>query len=127
MLGTTFGGNHLACAAALAVLEIIEREDLVEKSRQRGQYLTNMLKKVDGIKNIRGLGLMIGFDVPTELKELRNTLLFQHNVFTGEAKPNVIRLLPALTITRKQMDEFIDVLKEAVEEKMATVKVPAGS
>ncbi len=116
MLGTTFGGNHLACAAALAVLEIIEREDLIEKSKQRGQYLMNKLKKIEGIENIRGVGLMIGFDVPEELKDLRKNLLQQHNIFTGEAKPNVIRLLPALTITRKQMDEFLEELKEAINE-----------
>lgn len=116
MLGTTFGGNHLACAAALAVVEVIESEDLIEKARQRGQYLTNKLRKVEGIGNIRGLGLMIGFDVPAELKDLRKNLLQQHNIFTGEAKPNIIRLLPALTIQRKQMDEFIDALQEAIQE-----------
>lgn len=116
MLGTTFGGNHLACAAALAVLEVIEQEDLIEKAKQRGQYLQNMLKKIDAIENVRGLGLMIGFDVPEDLKELRKNLLLQYNIFTGEAKPNVIRLLPALSITRKQMDEFIDGMEECIGE-----------
>jgi acetylornithine aminotransferase len=116
MLGTTFGGNHLACAAALAVLEVIEKEDLIEKAKQRGQYLLNRLKRVKGIENIRGLGLMVGFDVPEEIKDLRKNLLSKHNVFTGEAKPNVIRLLPALTITRKQLDEFLDVLQEEITE-----------
>jgi acetylornithine aminotransferase len=116
MLGTTFGGNHLACAAALAVLEVMEEEDLVEKAKQRGQYLFNLLKKVEGIENIRGMGLMIGFDVPEEIKDLKKNLLYQHNVFTGESKPNVIRLLPALTITRKQMDEFLEALAEAIRE-----------
>lgn len=116
MLGTTFGGNHLACAAALAVLEVIEKENLIEKAKQRGQYLLNKLKKIEGIENVRGLGLMIGFDVPDELKELRNNLLWQHNVFTGEAKPNIIRLLPALTITRKQMDEFLEALQDSIHE-----------
>src|SRR5215217_3898398 len=116
MLGTTFGGNHLACAAALGVLEVMEQEDLIEKAKQRGQYLINKLKKVDAIENIRGLGLMIGFDVPEELKDLRKNLLLHHNVFTGEAKPNVIRLLPALTINRKQMDEFLEALLEAINE-----------
>ncbi|HEU4470767.1 MAG TPA: aminotransferase class III-fold pyridoxal phosphate-dependent enzyme [Flavisolibacter sp.] len=114
MLGTTFGGNHLACAASLAVLEVMEEEELVEKSRQRGQYLINKLKKVDGIENIRGQGLMIGFDVPEELKDLRKNLLQHHHIFTGEAKPNVIRLLPAMTITRKQMDEFLEALEEEI-------------
>ncbi|MGZ3913060.1 MAG: aspartate aminotransferase family protein [Flavisolibacter sp.] len=116
LLGTTFGGNHLACAAALAVLEVMEEEDLIEKAKQRGQYLLNKLKKVAGIENVRGMGLMIGFDVPEEIKELRKKLLQDHNVFTGEAKPNVIRLLPALSITRKQMDEFLEALQESIAE-----------
>lgn len=117
MLGTTFGGNHLACAAALAVLEVIEMEDLLEKAKQRGQYLLNKLKGIDGLQNVRGLGLMVGFEVPEPLKDLRKDLLEQHFIFTGEAKPNVIRLLPALTITRKQMDEFLDAVREAVASK----------
>jgi acetylornithine aminotransferase len=117
MLGTTFGGNHLACAAALAVLEVIEMEDLLEKAKQRGQYLLNKLKSIDGLENVRGLGLMVGFEVPGPLKDLRKDLLEQHYIFTGEAKPNVIRLLPALTITRKQMDEFLDAVREAVASK----------
>jgi len=124
MLGTTFGGNHLACAAGLAVLEVMEEEDLVEKSKQRGQYLINKLRKIDGIENVRGLGLMIGFDVPLDLKDLRKNLLLHHNVFTGEAKPNVIRLLPALTITRKQMDEFLDALQEAINELRSEQNIP---
>jgi acetylornithine/N-succinyldiaminopimelate aminotransferase len=124
MLGTTFGGNHLACAAGLAVLEVMEEDDLVEKSKQRGQYLINKLKKINGIENVRGLGLMIGFDVPSDLKDLRKNLLLQHNVFTGEAKPNIIRLLPALTITRKQMDEFLDALQEAIKELQSEQNIP---
>lgn len=116
MLGTTFGGNHLACAAALAVLEVIEDEGLIEQAKQRGMYLLNRLKKIDGIENIRGRGLMIGFDVPEELKGLRQNLLFKHNIFTGEAKPNVIRLLPSLAITRKQVDEFLETLQEEINE-----------
>jgi acetylornithine aminotransferase len=116
MLGTTFGGNQLACAAALAVLEVIEKEQLIEVAKQRGQYLLNRLKAIDGLQNVRGRGLMIGFDVPESLKDLKKKLLFDHNVFTGEAKPNVIRLLPSLAITRKQVDEFLEVLKEAIAE-----------
>ena len=123
MLGTTFGGNQLACAAALAVLEVIEQEGLIEKAKQRGQYLMNLLKKIDGIENIRGRGLMVGFDVPEELKDLRKNLLYKHNIFTGESKPNTIRLLPSLAISRKQLDEFLDALKEEIEtmkkEKLA--------
>jgi acetylornithine aminotransferase len=115
MLGTTFGGNQLACAAALAVLEVIEVDDLIEKAKQRGQYLMNLLKKIDGIENIRGKGLMVGFDVPEELKDLRKNLLYKHNIFTGESKPNTIRLLPSLAISRKQLDEFLEALKEEIE------------
>ncbi len=114
MLGTTFGGNHLACAAALAVLEVIEEEKLVDVARQRGQYLFNRLKAIEGIDNVRGRGMMIGFDVPDAIKDLRKTLLNDYFIFTGEAKPNVIRLLPSLSITRKQVDEFLDTLKEAI-------------
>jgi acetylornithine aminotransferase len=116
MLGTTFGGNHLACAAALAVLEVIEQEGLLDRAKNRGTYLINRLKTIDGIMNVRGRGLMIGFDVPEELKNLKKNLLQTYNIFTGEAKPNVIRLLPSLAINRKQIDEFLDVLKEAIEE-----------
>ena len=115
MLGTTFGGNHLACAAALAVLEIIEQENLIEKAEERGHYLMAKLKEFDGLQNIRGRGLMIGFDVGDNLKELRKKLLQKH-VFTGEAKPNVIRLLPALSIGSKQLEEFLEIIKEAIEE-----------
>jgi acetylornithine/N-succinyldiaminopimelate aminotransferase len=115
MLGTTFGGNHLACAASLAVLEVIEKENLIEQAKQRGMYLINRLKKIDGIENVRGRGLMIGFDVPGELKDLKKNLLFNQNIFTGESKPNVIRLLPSLAITRKQVDEFLEALQEEVD------------
>ena len=124
MLGTTFGGNHLACAAALAVLEVIEQENLIEMAKQRGMYLMNKLKNIDAIKNVRGKGLMIGFDVPEEIKDLKKKLLQSFNVFTGEAKPNVIRLLPSLAISRKQVDEFLEVLQEAIAElktEMVTV------
>jgi len=114
LLGTTFGGNHLACAAALAVLEVMEEEKLVDMALQRGMYLLNKLKAMEGIQNVRGRGLMIGFDVPEEQKQLRKKLLHDHFVFTGESKPNVIRLLPSLALSRKQADEFLEALGEAV-------------
>jgi acetylornithine aminotransferase len=123
MLGTTFGGNQLACAAALAVLEVIEQEGLIEKAVQRGQYLMNRLKTIEGVQNVRGRGLMIGFDLPDALKDLRKNLLYKHFIFTGEAKPNVIRLLPSLTITRKQIDEFLDVLQEEINALNSVNKV----
>ena len=114
MLGTTFGGNHLACAAALAVLEVIEKENLISMAKQRGMYIKSQLQKIAGIENIRGRGLMIGFDLPESLKELRKVLLNDFNVFTGEAKPNVVRLLPSLALSRKQADEFLEALQEAI-------------
>jgi acetylornithine aminotransferase len=116
MLGTTFGGNHLACAAALAVLEVMDEENLLSMAKQRGMYLMNQLKAIEGIENVRGRGLMIGFDVPEKLKGLKKLLLEQYNIFTGEAKPNVIRLLPSLALSRKQADEFLEALKEAILE-----------
>lgn len=116
LLGTTFGGNHLACAAALAVLEVLEEENLINMAKQRGMYLMNQLKSIEGIENVRGRGLMIGFDVPENLKGLKKLLLEQYNIFTGEAKPNVIRLLPSLALSRKQADEFLEALKEAILE-----------
>ena len=119
MLGTTFGGNHLACAAALAVLEVIEQENLIEMAKQRGMYIINKRKNIDAIKNVRGKGLMIGFDVPEEIKDLKKKLLSDFNVFTGESKPNVIRLLPSLALSRKQADEFLEALNECIEEMKA--------
>src|SRR6478609_3500798 len=88
MLGTTFGGNHLACAAALAVLEVIEKENLMANAEKVGTYLMEELKNIPELSNVRGRGLMIGFDVPAELRELKKNLLLKHEVFTGEAKPN---------------------------------------
>lgn len=112
MLGTTFGGNQLACAAAIAVLEVIEREGLINNAAILGEYLSNELKQLPGISNVRGRGLMIGFDVPSELPALRKQLLANHHIFTGEAKPNVIRLLPSLALTRPEADEFLTALKQ---------------
>ena len=115
MLGTTFGGNHLACAAALGVLEVIEEENLIHHAEENGTYLLNELKKINGIENVRGKGLMIGFDVPENLKELKKDLLNKHHIFTGEAKPNVIRLLPALTITKPEINHFLRALKKEIK------------
>ncbi|MEO7531161.1 MAG: aminotransferase class III-fold pyridoxal phosphate-dependent enzyme [Sediminibacterium sp.] len=116
MLGTTFGGNQLACAAALAVLEVIDEENLMANAKDNGDYLMEQLKQIHGLSNVRGLGLMIGFDVSDELKNLKKKLLFDFKIFTGEAKPNVIRLLPSLALKRKQIDDFLESLKEAIEE-----------
>jgi len=110
MLGTTFGGNHLACAAALAVLEVIEKENLIQNATNIGGYLAEKLKGLPHIKNIRGKGLMIGFDAPDNMKDLRKNLLFKQFVFTGEAKPNVVRLLPSLALTQQEADQFVNAL-----------------
>lgn len=111
MLGTTFGGNHLACAAALAVLEIINRDNLMHNAETVGDYLLAELKILPKIKEVRGRGLMIGIELPEELNMVKKNLLFKHKIFTGEAKPNVIRLLPALNITRVEADIFLEAFK----------------
>jgi len=108
MLGTTFGGNHLACAAALAVLETIREEKLVENAATVGNYLMEQLRTFDKVKEVRGRGLMIGIELPEELAYVRKELLQTHKIFTGEAKPNVIRLLPSLALTQAHADQFLE-------------------
>lgn len=115
MLGTTFGGNHLACAAALAVLEVIEKDDCIINAADVGQYLIDELKKLPKIKEVRGKGLMIGIELPEELKDVKKNLLFNHHIFTGEAKPNVIRLLPALNITKVEADVFLEAISQELK------------
>lgn len=112
LLGTTFGGNHLACAAALAVLEVIEQDQLVQNAQKIGSYLTEQLSTLPNIKEVRGRGLMIGIELPEELNQVRKELLFKHKIFTGEAKPNVIRLLPSLALTQAQADQFLTAFRE---------------
>lgn len=114
MLGTTFGGNHLACAAALAVLEVMEEEKLMKHTSENGTYLSEQLKAIPELQNVRGKGLMIGFDVPEHIKDLKKLLLQEYKIFTGEAKPNVIRLLPSLALQKEQIDEFLQSLKQAI-------------
>ena len=112
MLGTTFGGNHLACAAALAVLEVMQEEDLMKNAELVGDYLIAALNQLPNIKEVRGKGLMIGIELPEEFKMVKRNLLFNHKIFTGEAKPNVIRLLPALNISKLEADIFLLALKK---------------
>ncbi len=119
-LGTTFGGNHLACAAALAVLEIIEEEKLMGNAVMIGKYLRDELNAIPELKNVRGRGLMIGFDVPDELKDLKKNLLWKQKIFTGEAKPNVIRLLPSLGLKKKDAEQFIESIKEEISLLVST-------
>ncbi len=107
MLGTTFGGNHLACAAAMAVLEVMESENLVENAAKVGEYLRQELQKMPQIKEVRGLGLMIGLEFEESVKDLRRKLLFEQHVFTGVSGTNVIRILPPLCLTMQDADEFL--------------------
>lgn len=111
MLGTTFGGNHLACSAALAVLDVFETENLLENVNRVGEYLLGELKKIEWIKDVRGRGLMIGFDVEGSGGDLRRKLLFEHNVFTGGAGQHTVRLLPALNLTLEQAGRFIEIIR----------------
>jgi acetylornithine aminotransferase len=115
MLGTTFGGNHLACAAALAVLEVMEKENLMENATTIGNYLMEELKKLPNIVEVRGRGLMIGIELPDTKADVKKNLLFKHKIFTGEAKQNVIRLLPALNITKVEADLFLKAIKIELE------------
>jgi len=108
MLGTTFGGNHLACAAALAVLEEMETHNLMQNAATIGNYLITELKKIPQIIEVRGRGLMIGIELPAELAHIKTDLLFKEYIFTGEAKPNVIRLLPALNLNKTHADIFLN-------------------
>ncbi|MDZ4715975.1 MAG: aminotransferase class III-fold pyridoxal phosphate-dependent enzyme [Cytophagales bacterium] len=102
MLGTTFGGSYLACAASLAVLEVIERENLMQHAATLGTQWMNQLKGYKEVLAVRGRGLMIGFDLPENRADLRKTLLNTYHIFTGEAKPNTVRLLPSLAITEEE-------------------------
>ena len=114
MLGTTFGGNHLACAAAIAVLEVMKNENLMSNAEEVGNYLLTEIKTISELQNVRGKGLMIGFDVPDELSDLKKNLLQKHKIFTGAAKPNVIRLLPSLALTKNDAGKFLEALKKEV-------------
>lgn len=116
MLGTTFGGSHLACAAGLAVLEVIEEENLVENAHHMGQILLQELSSLPGIREVRGRGLMIGLEFDFNTGPLRKQLLFEHQVFTGSASnPNVVRLLPALNITEKEVELFLRAFAKALQ------------
>ncbi len=113
-LGTTFGGNHLACAAAIAVLDIMKNENLVENARSVGNYLIDELKKIPQIKEVRGRGLMIGMELDEPIKEKRSKLLFEEKVFTGSTGTHVFRLLPPLCLTVEQADIFLDKFKKVI-------------
>lgn len=115
LLGTTFGGNHLACAAGLAVLEVIEQENLITNSLTVGNHLIEQLKEVEHIIDVRGKGLMIGIDFPFEVRELRSKLVHEYKIFTGSSSnPRTLRLLPPLSLKKEQADQFIEALKIAI-------------
>ena len=120
MLGTTFGGNHLACAAGLAVLEVIEQDNQIQNAGKVGEYLITELKKFDQVKEVRGRGLMIGIELPEELAHVRKELLNKHHIFTGEAKPNVVRLLPALNLTKAHADRFLEAFTTILNHSTVT-------
>ncbi|MCR4769364.1 MAG: aminotransferase class III-fold pyridoxal phosphate-dependent enzyme [Bacteroidaceae bacterium] len=115
-LGTTFGGNHLACAAALAVLDVIEKEDLINNAGEIGEYLINRLKeeKLPHVVDVRGRGLMIGIELDVPYKEIRTRLVKEQHCFTGCSGTNVIRLLPPLCITKENADDFIERFKRVL-------------
>ena len=115
MLGTTFGGSHLACTAAIAVLDIIKVEHLIENAEKIGNYLIEELNKIPGIKEVRGQGLMIGIEFEQPIKEIRNRLLFEKKIFTGASGANIIRLLPPLCLSKSDANLFLNSFKEILE------------
>jgi len=121
LLGTTFGGNHLACAAALAVLEVMDNEYLVENAQTVGNYLKKQLQQLQGIKEIRGKGLMLGVEFDFPIKNLRNQLLFKYHIFTGVAGTHTLRLLPPLNLHKTQVESFVEALQECLREEMVSV------
>ena len=116
MLGTTFGGNHLACAGAIAVLEIMEAEGLIENARKVGDYLIRELLEFPEIKEVRGRGLMIGIEFENSIKEIRSELLFKEKVFTGVAGTNTIRLLPPLCLSMDEAGCFLEKFKKVIRK-----------
>lgn len=118
LLGTTFGGSHLACAAAISVLEVIEKETLLVNVTATGEYLIPELKKLPGVKEVRGKGLMIGIDTEGNTAEVRKQLLFDHAIFTGYSSlTKTIRLLPALNITQKEVDIFLEAFTKVLQSQ----------
>jgi len=122
MLGTTFGGNYLACAAGIAVLEVIEKENLIENAEKVGHFLLSELSNIEQIKEVRGQGLMIGIEFEQPIKEIRQRLLFEQKIFTGVSGANIIRLLPSLTLSMEQAESFI----EKFEQVLATSVVQSN-
>lgn len=119
MLGTTFGGNYLACAAAIAVLDVIKKENLVDYAKKMGEYFVSKLQNIGGVKEIRAQGLMIGIELDFPCADIRKQLLFEHKIFTGSASnKNTIRILPALNIGEYEADTFINAFKKVISETL---------
>lgn len=119
MLGTTFGGNHLACTAALAVLEVMKEEKVMENATYVGNYLLGELKKISGVKEVRGRGLMIGIELEFPCSDVRNSLIFDHKIFTGSSSDkNTIRLLSALNLQKQEADFFLNAFKEVMSKML---------
>ncbi len=116
MLGTTFGGNHLACAAAIAVIDVLDNESLIENSFKMGDYLLKELNNIDAVSAIRGRGLMLGIELNPEFSDIRNRLLFESHIFTGGAKNGVMRLLPPLSVSKEEIDYFLSELKDKTKQ-----------
>ena len=125
-LGTTFGGNHLACAAVEAVLDVMQADNLLDNVNRVGEWLLTELKKIDGIKEVRGRGLMIGIEFDEPVKDIRRKLLFEERVFTGVSGTNTIRLLPPLTLTMEQAELFIDKFRKTLKGENGKVKTESG-
>jgi acetylornithine/N-succinyldiaminopimelate aminotransferase len=122
MLGTTFGGNHLACAAGIAVLDVLEKENLIQNSAEVGNYIMNKIPEISNEVQIRGKGLMIGLEFKASVTELRKKLLFEYKIFTGVSGNNTIRLLPPLSLQKAEADFFLKSLANAIEEVSASLK-----
>jgi acetylornithine/N-succinyldiaminopimelate aminotransferase len=116
MLGTTFGGNHLACAAGIAVLDVLKSQKLIQNAADTGAYLIEELKKIEAIKEVRGIGLMIGIEFEEEVAPIRKKLLYEKKIFTGVSGNHTIRLLPPLSLKKSDVQHFIEKLKETLDE-----------
>ncbi len=123
MLGTTFGGNHLACAAGIAVLDVMEEENLISNAAEVGDYIMNKLSLINGNIKIRGKGLMIGIELDSPITVLRKKLLFNYKIFTGVSGSNIIRLLPPLSLKKEEADYFLDAFAEAFEKDSPSLNV----
>jgi acetylornithine aminotransferase len=126
-LGTTFGGNHLACAAGLAVLEVMDHENLIANAHQKGNELSHFLGSLAGVKQVKGRGLMLGVEFDFPVSNLRNKLVFEHNLFTGSsANPNLLRILPPLTIHEKEVDLFMEKFTSGLKTYLSSLHISAS-